>query len=219
MVSSGSKIRRHPTQKPNILIISQPATPDMHTLPGTLDEAKAIQDCASPEYVTHLTHDQATTTSVMSEMSKHEIIHLACHGIQDLKDPLGSSFILYDGELKLRSLMGLSLDNPKLAVLSACQTATGNETLPGEAVHLAAGMLAVGYPSVIATMWSIEDEVAPRVAAEVYGRLLGNQDRNEGKDEVRLSSAYALHEAMKHLRQDVGEMNFAQWVPFVHFGV
>ncbi|KAF8597919.1 hypothetical protein BDV93DRAFT_512982 [Ceratobasidium sp. AG-I] len=37
-----------------------------------------------------------------------------------------------------------------------------------ECVHLAAGMLIAGYPSVIATMWSISDDDAPSVADKVY---------------------------------------------------
>ncbi|KAI0082963.1 hypothetical protein BDY19DRAFT_981531, partial [Irpex rosettiformis] len=53
------------------------------------------------------------------------------------------------------------LPNADLAVLSACQTATGDEKLSEEAVHLAAGMLNIGYKSVIGTMWSISDYIAP----------------------------------------------------------
>ncbi|CAE6487268.1 unnamed protein product [Rhizoctonia solani] len=50
-----------------------------------------------------------------------------------------------------------SFKNKGLAFLSACQTATGDTNLPDEAVHLASGMLMAGYPSVIATMWSVMD--------------------------------------------------------------
>ncbi|KAE9388664.1 hypothetical protein BT96DRAFT_835917 [Gymnopus androsaceus JB14] len=190
----------------------------MPPLPGTLKEAQEIEKCISPEFITHLTHDKATVDVVIKEMSNYEIVHLACHGIQDLEGPLYSSFALYDGELYLRALMSLSLDNAELAVLSACQTATGDERLPEEAVHHAAGMLGIGYPSVIATMWCIEDQEAPQVTGEVYARLLGDQG-GEGHHKGRPNSAYALHEAVKHLREKVGDMDFAKWVPFVHFGV
>ena len=46
------------------------------------------------------------------------------------------------------------LPKVQLAFLSACQTSVGDKSLSEEAVHLAAGMLAVGYRGVIATMWS-----------------------------------------------------------------
>ncbi|THU79038.1 hypothetical protein K435DRAFT_698793 [Dendrothele bispora CBS 962.96] len=144
-----------------------------------------------------------------------EIIHLACHGIQDMRNPLSSAFALYDDRLELNTLMRLSLENAELAVLSACQTATGDENRPEEAVHLAAGMLAIGYPSVIATMWSIGDTDAPLIADKLYANLLEIVHSYC----TATSATYALHEAVKHLREEVGEKNFAKWVPFIHFGV
>ncbi|THU75322.1 hypothetical protein K435DRAFT_914508 [Dendrothele bispora CBS 962.96] len=52
-------------------------------------------------------------------MGKYDIIHLACHGIQDMNNPLNSAFALYDGRLELNRLMRLSLKNAELVVLSA----------------------------------------------------------------------------------------------------
>ncbi|THU89258.1 TPR-like protein [Dendrothele bispora CBS 962.96] len=219
MLGLGSKPKQDPTRTPNILVVSQPATPGQEALPGVMKEVEAIQRYASPDHTCYLNHDQATVHAVLDEMSKHEIIHLACHGIQDMRDPLRSAFKLYDEPgLELNTLMGLSLENAELAVLSACQTATGNENLPEEAVHLAAGMLAVGYPSVIATMWSIGDNDPPLIADKVYANILGHRNNSEYQ-KAKATPAYALHEAVKHLREEIGEMNFMRWVPFVHFGV
>ncbi|THV05600.1 hypothetical protein K435DRAFT_744894 [Dendrothele bispora CBS 962.96] len=218
MLVSASKPKQDLTKTPSILIVSQPDTPGLPPLPCTVIEVEAIQCYAPPDHTCHLTHELATVAAVVDEMSKHEIIHLACHGIQDIKNPLRSAFALYDGRLELNTLMRLSLENAKLAVLSACQTATGNENLPEEAVHLAAGMLATDYPSVIATMWSIGDRDAPLIADKVYANLLGCRDSSEDQ-KGKLNPAYALHEAVKHLREEVGERNFAKWVPFIHFGV
>ena len=123
--------------------------------------------------------------------------------------------MLHDGKLTLSHLMTTSAGNAELAFLSACQTSAGDMRLPDEAVHLAAGMLAAGCKSVIGTMWSINDSDAPVVADEVYRRLKEGYVRGEG----RLRPAYALHEAVKVLRESVGEENFIQWVPYVHFGL
>ncbi|THU80982.1 TPR-like protein [Dendrothele bispora CBS 962.96] len=218
MLSSGSKPKQDSTAARSVLIVSQPATPGQRPLEYVLKEVEAIQRYTSPNHTCHLTHESATVGAVWDEMSKHEIIHLTCHGIQEMGDPLRSAFFLYDGQLYLDTLMRLSLKNAELAVLSACETATGDENLPEEAVHLAAGMLAVGYPSVIATMWSTWDPDAPLIADKVYANLLGCCDNPESQKE-KLTPAYALHEAVKHLQKEVGEMNFVRWVPFVHFGV
>ncbi|THU81887.1 hypothetical protein K435DRAFT_808714 [Dendrothele bispora CBS 962.96] len=218
MLGSGSKPKQDPTVVRSVLIVSQPATPGQRNLPGTLEEAKSIQLYASDAHTRHLTNELATVQAVSDEMSKHDIIHLACYGIQDMKNPLHSAFVLHDGRLELNRLMKLSLKNAELAFLSACQSTTDDEKLPEEAVYLAAGMLAVGYPSVIATMWSIGDNDAPLIADKVYANLLGCRNDSEIQD-AKLTPAYALHEAVKHLRKKVGEMNFVRWVPFVHFGV
>jgi len=122
--------------------------------------------------------------------------------------------LLHDGRLELSKLMSRSLPHAQLAFLSACQTATGDETLPEEAVHLAAGMLNAGYKSVIGTMWSIGDKDAPLVADTFYATMC-RQVRNG--EEFR--PAYTLHEATNRLRKEVGDDNFVKWVPFVHFGI
>ncbi|KAF8752417.1 TPR-like protein [Rhizoctonia solani] len=82
-----------------------------------------------------------------------------------------SGFFLHDGTLDLAAINRRSFRNKGLAFLSACQTATGDDKLPDEAIHLASGMLMAGYPSVIATRWSVKDEDAPFVADRVYAEL------------------------------------------------
>ena len=220
MIDSVSKLEHNQAhgETGKVLIISQPDTPGYSSLPGTVEEAKAILKYTSINNAYHLTHDTATTEAVMDKMKKYNCIHFACHGIQDLQDPLDSAFALYDQKLRLKALMGLSLQNAQLAFLSACETATGDQELPEEAVHLAAGMLAVGYPSVIATLWSIGDKEAPFIADKFYARLMDHDD-DSGGNKAKMSPAYALHEAIKSLKEEVGEMNFVKWVPFVHLGV
>ena len=111
-----------------------------------------------------------------------------------------------------------STDRAELAFLSACQTATGDASLSEEAVHLSAGMLAVGFRAVVGTLWSIGDAEAPVVADAFYASLL--EQRRRGIDALsRTGAAYALHDAIKVLRERVGEENFLKWAPFVHFGV
>ena len=113
---------------------------------------------------------------VKLEMESHGSIHLACHAIQDLDNPLKSGFFLHDGRLELSEIMKQKFTVRELAFLSACQTSTGTKKLSEEVVHLAAGMLAAGYQSVVATMWSIKDRCGPVVAESLqisYGERRG----------------------------------------------
>ena len=89
-----------------------------------------------------------------------------------------------------------------------------SKELEDESVHLAAGMLLVGYRGVIGTMWSIRDDDAPQVASDVYSHLL------EALPPDPTRAAEALHLAIQNLREKPGaKKTFLHWVPFIHFGV
>ncbi|KZV61451.1 hypothetical protein PENSPDRAFT_693406 [Peniophora sp. CONT] len=207
---------RTPSAQPNLLIIAQPATPGLSPLPGTHDECARIQELLPAS--SFLKHEQATIADTLSVMGQYPWLHLACHGFQDKSNPTQSAFALYDGRLTLSALMETVAENSELAFLSACETAVGDEKIPEESAHLAAGMLAVGFKGVIATMWSIGDADAPIVVEAYYKKLLELRSSGD-KAAGYTGAAYALHEAVKVLREHVGEQNFVKWAPFVHFGV
>ena len=191
--------------------VSQPSTPGLSALPYTQVEIETVRCLLNGRVDLHWLNDkQATVSTVLDCMQKCNWIHLACHGTQN---GVESAFHLADGQLSLQHIMKNSLPRAELAVLSACQTAMGDKKLPEEALHLAAGMLIAGYGSVVATMWSIADSDGPIVAKEFYEHLMSEG----GGDGTK--SAYALHHAVKRLRQEVGETNFTRWVPFIHLGI
>ncbi|CAE6531716.1 unnamed protein product [Rhizoctonia solani] len=196
-----------------VLAIGQASTPGHSSLPGTIKELACVKAHANTkvEY-SQLTNDQATTAAVLEAMEQHDWVHLACHAHQNVNDPTKSGFYLHDGTLDLTTINQRLFKNKGLAFLSACQTATGDEKLPDEAIHLASGMLMAGYPSVIATMWSVVDDDAPFVADKVYAQLM--KDRKIGNGEA----GRALHDAVAGLREKVGEKEFGRWVPYIHIG-
>ncbi|KAG8688513.1 hypothetical protein FRC11_005305 [Ceratobasidium sp. 423] len=196
-----------------VLAIGQANTPGRSALPGTTRELASlkIHTQNKAEY-SQLLDDQATTAAVLDAMEQHDWVHLACHAHQNVSDPTKSGFFLHDGTLDLASINRRSFRNKGLAFLSACQTATGDEKLPDEAIHLASGMLMAGYPSVIATMWSVKDEDAPFVADKVYAQLMKDGKIRNGE------AGKALHSAVAELRTKVGEKEFARWVPYIHIG-
>ncbi|QRV97231.1 CHAT domain protein [Ceratobasidium sp. AG-Ba] len=183
------------------------------TLPKTVDELKIISEYKAIAPYLQLEGASATVDATLTAMEESSWVHLACHAVQNRLNPSQSAFHLYDGELTLEEIARRQFKNKGLAFLSACQTATGDRGLPDEATHLAAGMLMAGYPSVIGTMWSIMDEDAPLVADVVYSELL-----KDGKLDHTMS-ARALHEAVKALREKVGEKEIRRWAPFIHMGV
>jgi len=184
-------------------------------MPKVVDEVKRVQK-HFPTTIS-LADRKATAASALKAMKQHPFVHFACLGEQSVGDPTKSAFFLGDGPLELSKLMSASLDHAELAMLSACEAATGVEELPDEAMQLAASMLAVGYRSVVGTMWSIRDDDAPVVADGFY-KTYRELRRNLGRAEES-AAARALHQALEVLRERVGERQFSRWAPFAHFGI
>jgi CHAT domain-containing protein len=164
-----------------------------------------------------LEDSKATKENVKAEMKSHSWAHFACHGVQDIQEPLESGLCLYDGHLELLEIMKVENTNLDLAFLSACQTSKGDLKLSEEVVHLAAGMLAAGYCGVVGTMWSISDIHGPAFATEFYEYLL-REKGSDGLDSTQ--AAYALDYSTRKVRERLGDSDtaFLTWVPYVHFG-
>lgn len=107
----------------------------------------------------------ATAEGVLEHLPRATILHLACHGQQDMNDPLESGFLMEDKKLTVARLMELNLSSAFLAFLSACETAKGDANQPDQAIHLAATMLYAGFKSVVGTMWYVPGSQAAWVSA------------------------------------------------------
>lgn len=199
-----------------LLAVIQPNTPGQIPLPNTTVELMHIQRRARNFDVHQLEGPMASVESVVSGMEMHSWVHLACHAVQGTCEPTRSAFCLYDGRLELSTIITKSFPYATFAFLSACETATGTETIPDEAIHLAAGLMSAGYHSVIATMWSITDRDAPVIADHVYSDLFS--DTQAEPDSTR--AALALYHGVKALHEQVvGDSAFLSWVPFIHVGI
>ncbi|EIN05285.1 hypothetical protein PUNSTDRAFT_75048, partial [Punctularia strigosozonata HHB-11173 SS5] len=154
-----------------------------------------------------------TAETLLKLLPQTNILHLACHGHQDLENPLQSGFILRDEKLTIERLMPVPLPRAVMAFLSACETAKGDFNQPDQVVHLAAVMFFAGFKSVIATLWSMADADGPEIARSVYQKIFsGNLDHIDPDD-----IAYALDEAVTKLRTVQPEP--LRWAPYIHLGI
>lgn len=200
--------------KPRILAV---ALPNESRLPGTAKEVESVANRAGDIGVTQLFESAATQEQVSYAMKSFNWVHFACHGEQNTASPTDSCLLLArKSKLTLSEIISFRLEQAELAFLSACETATGEETLEEEAVHLAAGMLLAGYKAVIATMWTINDHIAVEIADETY-RLLFDEYK---ADYTR--AAEALHFAVKNVceerKEKANPVPLSYWVPFIHMG-
>ncbi|KAJ7024631.1 CHAT domain-containing protein, partial [Mycena alexandri] len=144
---------------PKMLAVIQPEMPGdrCFDLPFTLEELCMIEQHVPRTRLTRLgTKEEPTSVGrVLSFLPDASFVHFACHGSQDLENPLESALLLGDGDLKVSKIMQNPSQNASLALLSACQTAMGDKEVPDEAIHLAATMLFAGFRGVVGTMWSV----------------------------------------------------------------
>jgi len=206
-------------EQQKLLSVSQPTTPGQIFLPQTMEEVdhvtQVFRSSGWPDkHIICLQGAEATVDNVSCGLDSCSWVHFACHGSQDPVRGLKSAFLLHDGPLELGEIASKRLSIGQFAFLSVCDAASGLKDLPGEAMHLAAGMQFSGFLSVIATMWSICDEDAPKVANRTYRYLFRNGLQGLNPSEA----ATALNRAILHLREDPN-VTMDRWAPFVHFGI
>lgn len=179
-------------------------------LPGTEDEVNKIAgiygDMASAYF-----HEQALEERVKYSGSSYRIIHMATHGLLNNNNPMFSSIALSqiseqkeDGYFEAREISDIHL-NAELVVMSACESGRGR-LRPGEGIlGLTRSFFSAGTPSVIASMWEVNDQATSFMMQEFYTRL-GDHDPVE-----------ALRIAQMATRDQV-DANPNMWAPFVLMG-
>lgn len=136
-----------------MLAIVQPKS-----LPNTLHELRVIQRHIPSDALVALGNPPSTPLATVSEVLHHlstaSIVHFACHGKQNLGNPLESALMLEnDGKLSVERIMQHDMRNARLAFLCACETAMGEREVPDESMHLGAALLFAGFKGVVATRW------------------------------------------------------------------
>ncbi|BAZ48491.1 TPR repeat-containing protein [Nostoc sp. NIES-4103] len=173
-------------------------------LPGAKREAQAIAPLLNTKI---LTGDEATKAAVKARISKARIIHLATHGIFDDFQGLQSAIALAptatdNGLLTAEDILQLKL-NAELVVLSACNTGRGRITGDG-VIGLSRSLITAGAPSVVVSLWSVNDNSTSFLMTEFYQNL------------QKFDKATALRKAM--LTTQKKYQNPLHWAAFTLIG-
>ena len=103
-------------------------------------------------------------------MDAASIIHLATHACLDDADDAFNKLIFYDDYLSIQDLESMRL-NADLAVLSACNTGSGQMKAGEGVIHLGKAFRAAGVSSLITSLWSINDCATADIVGNFYGHL------------------------------------------------
>ena len=160
---------RRPALAAHVLIVADPTRPGRASLAGALQERRALS--AIWPGAVELCGVAARRDSVREALAPAQLIHFACHGTSDDRDPLRSAVLLADADYTLRDVLLTPLRRGCVVVLSACQTAVNDPSLPDEAMSLAAGFLAAGAATVVASLWPVPDAPTAALMAAFHEAL------------------------------------------------
>ena len=189
------------------LAIGDPTGAD---LPQARIEARAVAQILPASQ--SLVGDAAQKSALSAKNLNRRVLHLAAHGVLNAAQPEASYIQLAgsgeESRLRVGEIVGLDLNRVDLVTLSACQTALG-ESNPsgGEISSLAQSFSSAGATSVIASLWSVEDD-STRQLMELFYRGFAS---GEGK-------AVSLQKAQIALLRKPATRHPFYWAPFELLG-
>ena len=207
------------------LIVGNPRFTDkskwiIPALPGAEEEAIAVAQMLQTK---PLIGDAATKQMILTQVVDADLLYFATHGVGDSRNTRNNSFLVFgftendlgfwtmaeilDAHQKWGVMSGNKIKVPlkaRLAVLSACQTGTG-EAWKGGVMSLGRSIQAAGVPRVVMSLWNVSDKATVALMKSFVSNLQ--------KD----IPAEALRKAMLKTREDYPSP--AHWAAFVYFGL
>lgn len=137
--------------------------------PLVADEVAALAPLFA--HSTVLLDDQATWMQLQAQAPTADLLHIACHGRFRNDNPFFSALHLADGWVFVRDAYTLQL-NCSLVTLSACETGLSALAPGDELVGLARGFLLAGAPSLLVSLWMVDDAATAELMTHFYQALL-----------------------------------------------
>lgn len=158
--------KRRRTLESDALVFGNP-TGD---LPQTEIEAKAVAEMWQVQpYLREAARKALLIDADSSAVVDKGVLHLSCHGVFDFENPILTHLRLANHErLDLNEILSLPLEQANLVVLSACQSAVGKQGGGDELIGLTRSFLYAGTPSVIASLWNVNDESTRELMISFY---------------------------------------------------
>lgn len=151
-------------------------------LKGIKEEAINITDLINGD---KFLGNEANETHFKKVANQYDILHLAMHTIVDDNNPMYSKMAftqtqdsVNDGFLNTYELYNLKL-NSRMAVLSSCNSGSGKMQRGEGVISLARGFIYSGCPSIVMTLWSVEDKSGVKLMTNFYKSLLKGETKSE----------------------------------------
>jgi CHAT domain-containing protein len=153
-------------REPHLLLISGPAgrEGDLRQLTNAQREANAVT--AVYHHAPDVVSDDRDAATFETRAANADVIHFVGHAELPGAGRSGA-LVTAGGSMGVRSIASLQLRRTRAVILAACGTARGQHRGGEESISIARAFLFAGAPSVVATLWPIDDDSA----AEFFPRL------------------------------------------------
>ena len=165
-------------------------------LPGTEEEVKFLESRFEGDF---FLGERGTKKIFLEEARNYDILHLAIHGDSDSTDRYQSKLIFNgeDGVLKTGDLYASDL-KARLAILSACESGTGQINSGEGTFSIARGFAVVGVPSIVMSLWKVNDRAASDLMVSFHESLNNQLSVDDALSKTKLdylenSDEYTSH--------------------------
>jgi CHAT domain-containing protein len=161
------------------------------SLPAASDEVAALGKMFANASV--VTGKDATVARVAQSSAGTDYVHFATHGFINSLEPKESHLLLAGdpGRLSVKDIVEdnykLSFDGTRLVTLSACETNLGGFDPSAVYSSLSRAFAKAGAPTVIASLWSVNDVSTNQTMQAFYKELSGGQSKAESMRRAQLS--------------------------------
>ncbi len=153
---------------------------------------------------------EATPAALRAKADESDIVHLIAHFDFDPENPLSTRVLLgrdkeHEEPLDIGYITSLNLRHTSLVVLSGCQSHLGKRSRGDDVIGLSRAFMYAGSPSVIASLWSVDDDATEKLMIAFYTHLKGG-----------LGKAESLRMAQADIRRQFPQPYY--WAGFVLMG-
>ncbi len=186
-----------------VVVASGAADSSLPVLPGADQEGTEVASLFHNAVLVH--GHEVTRAEVLGQLRDARLLHFAGHAFAAFNRVglvLGPASLLSSHDIA-----ALGLRNLKLAVLSACDTANGDEGTSADGDSVARTLVAAGVPNVVASRWRVDSNVTRQLMRVFYSNLLSGN-----------SPAESLRAARTAIRSIPAYQHPYYWASFAVFG-
>ncbi len=214
---------RHPATREGLLAFAYTGDPTTQLLqrlpflPGAGRELDAIREAVGDNGGNNfLLGERATESAFKSSVNRFGMVHLAVHGVADTVNALESRLVfrndtdtIDDGSLYTYELYDLDLRNLRFAVLSACESGIGKRQSGEGVMSMARGFAYGGCPSMVMSLWRINDQASASIMGDFYRHLASGED-------VDVALALAKRDYLEEVKEFDSHPGY--WAAFIAIG-